>query len=291
MKKFSVNKIGGAGLMLPYQKLLEWVRYVVKNVDPDTQVIIVVSAFAKVTRMLQEIFEKKLNGETEKASALFESIKKIHLQRCKDLFVEDTTTLYEYFHNIEYFIKDGSINNMDNPTTSNAYILKFGELMSSEIFHQFLLEIKLSVKLIDAQQMIFAEGEDYCNSIPLQPETSESISKAIDSKSEYTIILTQGYICNHRLLGLDGSDLTASLIASGLKLYNPNYDIKSAFWKDVKGVMVNGVVKEEMNGDEYDSLETVPVRKDAIATNVSNQIETCIRSFENLEHQGTRITW
>ncbi len=290
MKKFLINKIGGAGLMIPYQQLLAWVRYITKDVDPDTQVIIVVSALAKITRIIQDIFEKKLNGETEKALQVFESIKKIHLQRCTDLFIEDTTILYEYFFEIEYFIKEGSINR-DNPTVSNAYILKFGELMSSEIFHQFLLGMNLSVKLIDAQDMIYASGEDYCNSIPIQPKTSENISKAINNESGYSIILTQGYICNGRLLGLDGSDLTASLIALALKLYYLGCYVTLTFWKDILGVIVNGIVKEKMNGDEYDSLPTVPVRKDAIITSVSNQIETWIRSFEGLEHQGTKITW
>lgn len=290
MKRFLVNKIGGAGLMLPYQKLFDWVRYILKDKEPSTQIIIVVSALAKTTRMLQDIFEKKLNGENQKALQVFESIKKIHLQRCKDLFIEEKTTLYEYFYEIEYFIKEGSINK-DNQTISNAYLLKFGELMSSEIFYQFVLGMKLSVKLIAAEKIVYASGEDYCNSIPIQPKTSESISRAIDNESGYTIILTQGYICNHRLLGLDGSDLTASLITFGLKSCNPNCYVKSTFWKDVEGVIVDRIVKEEMNGDEYNSLKTVPVRKDAIITNACNQTETIIRSFLNLEHQGTKITW
>ena len=287
--KFLVSKIGGAGLMMPYRLLLAWVRYITKDIGPDTQVIIVVSALAKVTRMLQDIFKKKLNGEIVQALQVFELIKKIHLQRCKDLLIKDPTFLSEYFHNIEYFIREGSINE-DNQTISNAYILKFGELMSSAIINQFLLGKNLSIKLIDAQEMIFASGEDYCNSIPLLPQTSEHIAKVIGSASEYPIILTQGYICHERLLGLDGSDLTASLIAYALKLCYQNCCIILTFWKDILGVMVNGVVKKKMKGGEYNSLPTVPVRKDAIVTSVSNQIETWIRSFENLEHEGTKIT-
>jgi len=288
MKMFFVNKIGGAGLMLPYQKLFEWVRYILRDKEPDTQIIIVVSALAKITRILQEIFERKSNGEISEALLVFESIKKIHLQRCADLFIEEKTALYEYFHEIEYFIIEGSISK-ENQTISNAHILKFGELMSSEIFHQFLLGINRSVKLIDAQKMIYASGNDYCNSIPLLSKTSEHISKAIKGENRYHIILTQGYICNNRLLGLDGSDLTASLIALGLRLYSPNLSIKKTFWKDVEGVMVDGIFRENIGIDEYNSLETGPVRKDAL--NIDPETETVIRSFLNLENPGTKIVW
>lgn len=283
---YLIHKIGGPGLMLPCQRLLELIRYILKDIKPDTRVILVVSALAKITRMLQDIFEKKMNGEIIKALQVLDSIKRIHLQRCNDLFIDDITTLCDYFFEIEYFIRMGSINEK-NPTISQAHLLKFGELMSSEIFHQFLLQMKLSVKLIDAQKIIFAEGEDYCNSIPLLPEISESISEIIN-QNEQPIILTQGYIGHERLLGLNGSDLTASLISRGLKSCNPNLSVKKSFWKDVDGVKVNGIVREEISINEYNSLETGPVRKDAL--NIDPETETVIRSFLNLNHPGTKIS-
>ncbi|MFA6251123.1 MAG: hypothetical protein WC603_00625 [Candidatus Paceibacterota bacterium] len=284
---YFIHKIGGAGLMMLYQELFDWVNYTLKDKGPDTQIVIVVSAFVKITRVLEKIFEKKLNGEIEKAMQIFEDdIRKIHLQRCTSLSVKDTSILYEYFHEIEYFIRNGSIDEK-NPTISKAQLLRFGELMSSEIFRQFLLGMNLSVKLIDAQDMVYASGDDYCNSIPLQPQTSENISKAIAREHGDKIILTQGYISHKRLLGLDGSDLTASLITLGLRSCNPNLSPTKTFWKDVDGVMVGGIVQEKMELNEYNSLETVPVRKDAI--NIDPKTETVIRSFLNLENPGTTI--
>lgn len=290
MKKFSVNKIGGEGVMMPHQKLFDWARCVLRDKEPDTQIIIVVSALAKITRMLQEIFGRKSNGEIPEALQVLDSIKRIHLQRCADLFIGDTNTLYEYFHEIEYFISHGSIHGK-NPSISNAQLLKFGELMSSNIFHQFMLGMKLSVKLIDAQDMIYASGNDYCNSIPIQPKTSESISKAIGVEDWDQIILTQGYISKSRLLGLDGSDLTASLIAFGLQLCNQNCFVELYFWKNVDGVIVDGKVLDEISFGEYNLLETAPVRKDAIVINQRYKPKTQICSFLNLDHPGTLITW
>ncbi len=290
MKKYSVSKIGGAGLMMLYEKLIEWVGLVLKNKEPNTQIIIVVSALAKTTRMLQEIFQKKLNGEISDALRVFELIKQIHLQRCKDLFIKDTSKIYEYFYEIEYFVKEGSINK-ENPTISNAHILKFGELLSSEIFRQFLLNRNLSVKLIDAQKMIYASGDDYCYSVPLQPKTSESISKQIGLHYGSEIILTQGYICYERLLGLDGSDLTAGLIPFGLQLCNSTRNPELTFWKDVDGVIVDGKVLDEISLSDYIQLETTPVRKDAISTNLRYKPKIWVRSFLNLDHPGTLITW
>lgn len=285
--KYLIHKIGGAGLMMLYQELFEWVTYVLMDKKPGTQIVIVVSALAKTTRKLQDIFEKKLNGEIEEAMQIFEDeIRKIHLQRCISLSVKDTSILYGYFHEIEYFIRNGSID-QENPTISKAQLLRFGELMSSEIFRQFLLGMNLSVKLIDAQDMVYASGDDYCNSIPLQPKTSKSISKSIDRDHGDKIILTQGYIGYKRLLGLDGSDLSASLITCGLKSCNPNLSVKKTFWKDVDGVMVDGVVKEKISLGEYNSLKTVPVRKDAL--NIDTETVTTIRSFLNLQNPGTII--
>jgi hypothetical protein len=89
-------------------------------------------------------------------------------------------------------------------------------------------------------------------------------------------------------LGLDGSDLTASLIALGLKSCNLNVFVKKTFWKDVDGVIVDGVVQESMSKDSYNKLETVPVRKDAINIDPETD-ETIIRSFLNLKNPGTKI--
>lgn len=288
-KIFPIHKIGGAGLLLAYYELRYVVLEILKNREPGTQIIVVVSALAKITRMLEDAFEKKCKGNIKEALDVFQNIKEIHLQRCVDLYVYDKDNLFDLFHEIKYFILHGSIDEKKS-TFSKAYLLKFGELMSSEIFYQFLLTMNLSVKLVDAQKMIFASGKDYCYSFPVQPKTSEIISEVIQAESayNYNIILTQGYICNERLLGLDGSDLTASLIALGLKSCNPNVFVKKTFWKDVDGVIVDGVVQESMSKDSYNKLETVPVRKDAI--NIDSETdETIIRSFLNLENPGTKI--
>lgn len=293
MKKFSIGKIGGKGAGLSYEELVALFKYILSDKEPGTQLILVVSALEMTTRNLQYIFNEKLNGDAEKAWERFQEIKMTHVQRCTDLFISKTDILFDLFHEIEYFILHGSING-ENPTISEAQLLRFGELMSSEIINQFLIKENIAVKLIDAQKMIFASGENYCYSEPLQPKTSEMISRFIETESDYddTIILTQGYICNERLLGLDGSDLTASLIAYGLQLCIPTCFIeKISFWKNVDGVIVDGVVKDRIGSGEYDSLDKGPVRKDAISLNKRYKPKTIIRSFINLEHSGTLIVW
>jgi aspartokinase len=289
---FFVHKIGGAGLMMLYQELIIWVTYVLNDKKPNVQIIIVVSALEKVTRMLQDIFEKKLNGDTRNALNVFQNLKKLHLQRCMDLKIKDLSRMYDYFYEIEFFIRDGSIDK-DNHTISKAQLLKFGELISAEIFYQFLLGMNIRVKLINAQEIIYADGEDYCNSVPVQPKTSQMISEVIQSESmhNYDVILTEGYICKERLLGLDGSDLTAGLVPVGLQSYNSHVDPELILWKDVDGVIVNGIVKEEISFPEYISLKTTPVRKDAIIINQRFKTKITIRSYRNLTHPGTTISW
>lgn len=294
MKTYEIHKIGGAGLMLPFQKLFDLVRYILKNDKPDTQIIIVVSAFAGITRILQSIFEEKRRNNIKQAMLLLESLKRIHLKRCKDLSINDSSIIYEYLYEIEYFIMNGSINEK-NPSISKAHLLKFGELLSSEIFHQFLLGMKLHVNFFDAREVIICSGKDYCNSEVLQPETSEAISKKINTFNS-KVLLTHGFIARgknrvDKLLGFDGSDLTASLLSFALHLCGFNCNTEITYWKDVEGVLVDGNIREEINGDGYDFLPTVPVRKDSISVNKRYKPKIFIRSFLNLNHPGTLITW
>ena len=55
----AIFKIGGAGLMLPFQELFDLVCFILKDKKETGQTIIVVSALAGITRKLENIFQSK----------------------------------------------------------------------------------------------------------------------------------------------------------------------------------------------------------------------------------------
>jgi len=302
MKKYAIHKIGGAGLMLPLQKLLELVNYILKE-DKGKQTIFVISAFAGVTRILQDIFEAKLQNNESKVKSCFTLLKKIYFDREEDLMedtfydIPETGNWWERIQTISFKTTTDTVKRCG--TTIKAELLSCGEFMSSEIFTGFLEKhTNTSVKFLRPWDIIMAKGDDYCNSTVKQPKTAKNISRVIAPRhSVDKIMIFPGYIASDedrfdRLLGFDGSDLTAGLISHGLQTYDSLCSTELNFWKDVDGVYdTEGVYKSNISYKEYLDLPTTPVRKDAIIQVCEYKSETRIRSFLNLDHQGTKITW
>ena len=290
----AIFKIGGAGLMLPFQELFDLVCFILKDKKETGQTIIVVSALAGITRKLENIFQSKASGNIPQAMKIFEEIKKIHFERCKELFINDLDFLFDYLDEIKYFIQEGKINK-NNETISKAYLLKYGELLSSEIFKRFLLDMKLSVNFSDARDTIVCFGKDYCNSQANVSESGAKIYRLLKSTKSKDILLTQGYIGKStygkdKLMGLDSSDLTASLFALCVRLYQSNSNVELTYFKDKLGVLdKNDNLIKFLSYEEYARLESGPVRKDAIEILKWPKVKARVRSFTNLENEGTLI--
>jgi len=295
---YNVHKIGGAGLMQSRSDLIWLTGKAIKEAEGGVT-IFVVSALAGVTRLLGSIFQAIEYKQTKEVSEFISKFKKIHLDATKRLVLKDS----EYFkeksldliNELEAFAYDGCLLSIKD----HSRILTLGERYSSLIFGQFLNEINQGgVSLLDARSFIFGSGNDYLNSEPMIPETINEIIYHFKNENS-KIVVTQGYIANdNRVLGYDGSDLTAAIIALAMLQFREKVSL--TYWKDVPGVMRNpnnmeeGVFSEMYVTDylEFSNRESVPVRSDAIGLFVfsrSGNLQISINSFKDLERVGTII--
>lgn len=299
---FNVHKIGGAGLMQDRNDLLRLTGKIVRDNDRGV-IIFVVSAFATVTRLLGTLFQAIEYHQDKEVSEIISKFKKIHSDAIERLILRDS----EYFkekssdliHELEAFTQGGCLLSIKD----HSRILTFGERYSSLIFNQFLNEsFDSGSRLLDARNFIFGEGGDYLNSTLVMPSTTEEICYCFANElnsGKVKIITTQGYIaCDNRVLGYDGSDLTAAVITLALLKWEKK--ISLTYWKDIPGVMKNPLnpkegIFDEMNVTDYiefSNRESVPVRADAIGLLVfsnSENLQIFINSFKDLDRLGTII--
>lgn len=292
MKTYNINKMGGEFMgKLSYDGMLRWLEFVNKN--NQGKLIFVVSALNGITRLLDKIFQNMENGRKSDAKKLSEDLKMIHIQRIKNLLIKDPDFIFSDLHEINNVIEESSINE-NNPSISKSHLLKFGELISSKIFYNFLISQRIDITMTDARQIIIASGHDYCNS---DINESESMGLTNNFANQPDCSLTQGYIARNlknqdKLLGFDGSDMTAGFITKTVNVCNFEPSVYLTFWKNVSGVEVNGRIVREIGIKEYLSLPTTPARKDSIETNKRyTGTKILIKSFYELEDPGTKIIW
>ena len=299
---FSVHKIGGAGLMQRRTNLLRLTDKAVMD-NKKGVTIFVVSALAGVTRLLGSLFQAIEYKQTREVFEFIYKFKKIHEDAIERLILRDSEYFkeksFDLVHELEAFASDGCLLSIKD----HSRILTFGERYSSLIFNQFLNEsFDSGSRLLDARNFIFGEGDDYLNSTLLVPSTTEEICYLFENElknGKVKIMTTQGYIANdNRVLGYDGSDLTAAVITLALLKWEKKVSL--TFWKDVPGVMMNpsnmmeGVFSEMYVTDylEFSNRESVPVRSDAIELFVfsrSENLKISINSFKDFYALGTII--
>lgn len=306
---FSVSKMGGKNLMRSSFTLKKQIRLIFKNAkDKNARVIFVVSAFEKVTRLLDDIFISMVQKNGKDVTVLFELLKEIHYRRIRDwdLVNENTKSKIEkYFSEIELFIKKDFIS--ENRTVDQAHLLKYGELLSSIIFVDFLSKIVNGPKLVDARGLLKSSpyGSSYIDSVVDVKESVQNILLKIIKKKE-NVFVTQGYISqdidsrNDSVLGYDSSDITAAIIIFALITYGKY--VVSKYWKDVKGVLPDLRYQNDiypvLTFSKYLELSTtdsVPVHPKAIKLLLRIEskilkkylIELSVGSFMDLESIGT----
>lgn len=295
-KKIRIHKLGGACLMLSYYNLARLVRLILK--EKKSRIVFVVSALENVTRILDYIFLSMSKRDFKERDDSFKILKEIHLKRARDLKIEDFSELEKILLEIELFIKKDHIS--ENKTIDQAHLLSFGELLSSQIFNQFVSTFKKEIHLIDAKCFMVSQprGSFYIESRVCVSETTENINFLFNRDQQ--VIVTQGYISvdgdsrDCGVLGYNGSDLSAAVIAYAL--LSSGNDVQLTYWKDVLGVLKDlkyptdiFPVMRLVEYTDYSGLNSVPVRPDSLELLISAppDFRVNIRSFQNLNSIGT----
>ena len=223
-----VFKFGGASVK--DVRGVENVALILQSVTHDS-LVIVISAMGKTTNALERILSQYRHQADHTAELT--SLKHFHAAITADLFQPDHPVfgmVENLFLEMESRLKlDGSYDEVYDQ------VVCYGELISTVIVHQYLLQQNLLCEWIDAREYIFTDHTFREGKV-----NWDKTCAAIDALSLYSrpthFILTQGFIARAEdgrttTLGRDGSDFSAAIFASCLRAESVT------IWKDVPGVM------------------------------------------------------
>lgn len=229
-----VLKFGGTSVGSP-ENIKKIIQIIASNKQDEVQVV-VVSAFAKVTNLLVEAAQ--LSSEKNNSYiALIENIRLVHLNIIYNLIPtkdqEDSIAfLKENLTELERILK--SIYDLQELSPkSEARILSYGELLSSQIITNILNYHGLQADLKDSRKLI-STNTNYTHASVDFKQTNKHIEDYFKNNQSGIVVLP-GFIAatnsgDTTVLGRGGSDFTAAILAAAL-----NADILE-IWTDVSGM-------------------------------------------------------
>lgn len=200
------------------------------------QVLVVISAMGKMTNKFEELVSAYFNNSSETSNIVSE-IRAFHYEILKNLGTENDVPLYNDVDNLLLELECL----LETPNTLSDYdfvydqIVCFGELLSSRILSNYLLQSGTRNQWIDARNFIITDSRYRDGRIQWE-KTEHIISNRLKPLAEKHLVISQGFIGRDTLnstttLGREGSDYSAAIFAYSLKADSVT------IWKDVAGVM------------------------------------------------------
>ena len=294
-----VMKFGGEALQNP--ESINKVTSIIKSAR-DEQLVVVVSAFGKSTRLLENLFEFLTLGKTEEANRLFiekfipklfslmeGTLDSVYLSECREVMNE----MIEQLKN--HILAERS----DWNSADRDFIVSHGELLTSRFFFYVLGQEGIDSGLVDVREMIITDEKQRFAS-PDYEKSFEAIRKRVEEcHNSGSLLLTQGFIGSTpsgltTTLGYEGSDLTATFLGSCL-----NAD-RIDFYKSVPGIMTADPnilsecrVLKEISYDYAEKLGFLGskiLHRNAIKPAKEMDIPIRLRNLHAPEAAGTRIS-
>lgn len=230
-----VFKFGGASI-----KDVDHIKHVSEIISvysEESPLLVVISAMGKTTNALEKVAEIYYEGNLDKALALFQDIKKEHIDVAKYLLVthfnQCLSDLVDLFTEVEWLLHDKPIRSYDYYYDQ---IVCMGELLSTTIISAYLSEVRVSNKWIDARDVIKTDN-NFRDAIINWASTNQKVQEQVKPFIEANhIVITQGFIGSTDdnesvTLGREGSDFSAAIFSNLLDAQDVT------IWKDVEGVM------------------------------------------------------
>lgn len=229
-----VYKFGGASI-----STFERIKGVVDITRNREQkpLLIVVSALGKTTNALETVARQFFEGNTNEALAIFEQIKKQHINLSKYLLVKQHHAFQTQFNDIcteaEWMLYDKPVRNYDYYYDQ---IVCLGELFSSTLLYHTFLEEGLPTGWIDVRDLLRTDDNFREGHIDMEVSKAQIEKLLRPLLQEKSIVITQGFIgCTDEnestTLGREGSDYSAAVFAKMLGADN------LTIWKDVDAVL------------------------------------------------------
>ncbi|MEJ7647282.1 MAG: aspartate kinase [Chryseolinea sp.] len=218
--------------------------------------IVVLSALSGTTNTLVGIGEHLLAGKQPKAEEEIARLEKHYETFIDELYSSDAHKAIGQEIVSRFFILIRLLAAGQFDDKSYRELLAQGELISSELFYQHLLEQKVSARLLPALYFMSIDENDE----PELDKISDRLKPLLASLNNIDIVITQGYICRNNKNEIDnlkrgGSDYTASLIGAAIR------SEEVQIWTDIDGMHNNDprIVKKtvpisELTFDEASEL-------------------------------------
>src|SRR5690606_36211368 len=199
-----VLKFGGTSVGSP-----ERMKKLLDIVNPSERQIVVLSAVSGTTNSLVEISQAYLANDKNKALELIKALKDKYEIYIKELFAKDEflakgKDLIDY----HFDLLTSFSNDLFTPIEEKV-VLAQGELISTTLYHIYLLEIGVKSILLPALEFMKLDEDNE----PIVDYITEKLTPLL--VSDNNLYITQGYICRNSFGEIDnlrrgGSDYTAS---------------------------------------------------------------------------------
>ncbi len=285
----NVFKFGGASLKNPAS--IKNVVSIIKAHEKE-DLLVVLSAMGSTTDALEKIIALAQAGK--KFESELDEINEYHTFIIKSLFNNPKVLLEK----LSGLVEEIKINALKKGEYDFVYdqVIGFGEIISSVIIYELLIQENKEVAWIDSRKYIqtdstFREGQ-------IQWKETENKVNELKSVLKKKMIIAQGFIgANEKnetvSLGREGSDFSAAIFGSALKAESVT------IWKDVPGLMnadpkriLDAVVFEELPYKEtaemtyYGASVIHPKTVKPLANRV---IPLLVKSFIDPSLPGTKI--
>ena len=201
------------------------------------QIIVVVSAMGKTTNKLEEILHSIQVQDRTKFEQEIDELQSYHHAIIHELFKGNETPIFQKIDAIIEGINELYSNNKsENIPHLYDQIVSIGELLSSHIVNDYLVELGTKSSWLDARKMIRTDDRHQEANVDWA-KSEELIQLEVNRAFKQSdILLTQGFI-GHSLdgstttLGREGSDYSAGIFAYCCDAENVT------IWKDVPGML------------------------------------------------------
>jgi len=247
-----ILKFGGTSVGKP-----ERMHSVAKLIASPDQKLVVLSAVSGTTNALVGISDLLSKKDVEGAKQAIQNLFGPYDQFVENLYstVDGKAKGGEIIANHNAFLS-AFLSEKDFGDKHTRSILAEGELISTQLFHAYLIEQGYKSVLLPALDFMRIDENDE----PMLAYTEEKLRAIVDANKDAHLLITQGYICLNPKNEIDnlkrgGSDYTASLVGAALRAE------EIQIWTDIDGMHNNDprIVKrtfpiEELTFDEAAEL-------------------------------------
>lgn len=229
-----VLKFGGTSVANAQN--IKLVLEIIEESRPGERLVVVVSAFSKVTDLLQLASQKAAQGD-DRFKEIVAEIETKHLEALKALIpVSEQSALLSHIKRIINHLEtllDGCFLLGELSARTSDTILSFGELLSAYIISEALQQKIKNSSYKDSRELIKTDGNFGKASVNF--EVTNTLIQEYFQTNNQEVVIMPGFIAASTegittTLGRGGSDYTAAILAAALRAH------QLEIWTDVNGM-------------------------------------------------------